>query len=69
MIQQGFSRVRPDVGRTAKNAPREIKLIRHFTRLAYRTARSTWVEPTGAAQTLLRVAERHPEALRDLKIA
>ncbi|WP_413185930.1 helix-turn-helix domain-containing protein [Paraburkholderia sacchari] len=26
-------------------------------------------QPTGAAQTLLRVAERHPEALRDLKTA
>ncbi len=27
------------------------------------------VEPTGAAQTLLRAAERHPEALCDLKPA
>jgi putative transcriptional regulator len=26
-------------------------------------------QPTGAAQTLLRVAELHPEALRDLKSA
>lgn len=26
-------------------------------------------QPTGAAQTLLRVAELHPEALRDLKTA
>lgn len=26
-------------------------------------------QPTGAAQTLLRVAECHPEALRDLKTA
>jgi hypothetical protein len=47
LIQQGFSRVRPDVGREAFVAPREIKPIRHFTHLAYGEGRRGWTYNDG----------------------
>jgi hypothetical protein len=43
LIQQGFSREHPDVGRRANEARREIKPIRDFTRLSYGAAQHGWL--------------------------
>jgi hypothetical protein len=43
LIQQGFSREHPDVGRRANEARRKIKPICNFTRLSYGAAQHGWL--------------------------